>query len=190
MKFRKRFSSAIKVIVRGAVAILLLAFFYIILINFPTLLEKPDHVRAENTAYNLINSISAYFTEYRVHPIIDTKNDVEIESGSELMGILLGSGKQILPNGPNPRGIIFWSGSVARPMGNGRFRDGIQFDEGGSGVLVDPWGNPYQVHLDTNFDSQLENPKKPGTFLSKSILVWSAGPDGDFETWEDNVKTW
>lgn len=26
--------------------------------------------------------------------------------------------------------------------------------------------------------------------VSEWVWVWSAGPDGDFETWEDNIKTW
>lgn len=26
--------------------------------------------------------------------------------------------------------------------------------------------------------------------LDEPILVWSAGPDGDFDTWEDNVTSW
>jgi len=27
-------------------------------------------------------------------------------------------------------------------------------------------------------------------FLPETILVWSAGPDGDFDTWADNIKSW
>jgi hypothetical protein len=32
--------------------------------------------------------------------------------------------------------------------------------------------------------------ESPGSTIPESVVVWSAGKDGDFETWDDNVKTW
>ena len=63
-------------------------------------------------------------------------------------------------------------------------------DPDGGGELWDQWGNLYRVRFDTSHDNQIENPETPGTFLRESIAVWSAGKDGKFETWADNVKTW
>ena len=61
------------------------------------------------------------------------------------------------------------------------------------GVFTDPWGNDYYVLLDGDGDGKL-NPTdddKPtgldGTSWRKSILIWSAGPDGDPATVEDNA---
>ena len=44
--------------------------------------------------------------------------------------------------------------------------------------------------VDQNGDGKVENPEVPGTLIPESIAIWSAGPDGDFDTWADNVKTW
>jgi type II secretory pathway pseudopilin PulG len=153
-------------------------------------LRKDDRVHAEHTARNLKNAIAAYVTEYREYPLLDPVNDLTIDSGHAVMDVLFGSDAQKSPGGRNPRGIAFYTDRVAKPMGEGRFRKGVTLDDTTAGELWDPWGNHYRVRLDTNGDGRIENPEVPGTHLPESILVWSAGPDGDFETWADNVKSW
>lgn len=76
----------------------------------------------------------------------------------------------------------------------------IRFIEGGKDVVVndqyvDPWGKPFQYLVN-------ESPKETmglGTFgtaydgpseIRAKALVWSAGEDGDYGTWEDNVCSW
>lgn len=172
----------------GVTALILVGFFC----PFKTGPQTPPiKIQAENTAFNLKNAIAAYHNEYCDYPVLDPVNDVMIDSEHSLMDILLGSDKQRGQAGRNPRGIVFFTGKAAKPMGVGRFRNGLTYDEKeGSGQLWDPWGNFYRVRFDTNGDGKVENPENPGTFLPESILAWSAGPDGDSETWEDNVKTW
>jgi hypothetical protein len=152
--------------------------------------SRPEWVHAESTALQLKNSISAYFTEYRNYPVFAPDKDGTVESGCALMDILLGSDTQKEPGGRNPRGIAFYTDKAAKPIDEGRFRRGVTLDENGGGELWDAWGNHYRVRLDTNGDGKVENPEAPGTQLPESILIWSAGPDGDFETWKDNVKSW
>ncbi|MBL9155975.1 MAG: hypothetical protein JNJ70_00790 [Verrucomicrobiales bacterium] len=145
---------------------------------------------ASMAAGQLKLAISAYHAEYGEFPLVDPANDISFDSGHALMDILLGSDTQKEPGGRNPRGIAFYTDKAAKPMDEGRFRRGITLDENGGGELWDPWGNHYRVRLDTNGDGKVENPEAPGTQLPESILIWSAGPDGDFETWADNVKSW
>jgi len=71
---------------------------------------------------------------------------------------------------------------------------------GPDGIFRDPWGNPYIVTFDLNYDNQVNDPVY-GT-VPGSVLVWSAGPDGKFrapgagvdpETLaenKDNIKHW
>lgn len=106
------------------------------------------------------------------------------------MDILLGSTKQRFVGGRNVRGIVFFADVQAKPMGGGLFKKGLKLDADSGGELWDSWGNFYRVRFDSNLDNKLEDPEVPGTWVSDSIAVWSAGPDGDFETWKDNVKTW
>ena len=73
----------------------------------------------------------------------------------------------------------------------------------------DPWGNPYVIAFDLNYDNAVEitgndrvyNPY-PYPRIPKSVLVWSMGPDGVAENGvvgpnrgrepknKDNVKSW
>lgn len=66
--------------------------------------------------------------------------------------------------------------------------------EGSTYALVDGWGNYYHVMMDSNFDGLITSPLPPveatGAGLSKRAIVWSAGKDGNLETWGDNVKSW
>jgi len=173
--------------------ILLVAFnillFCFLIIGAVPLLPGQTNINVENTAYGLKTAISAYFTDYRHFPIENKSLDVTIDSKHALMDILLASGPEA-KSGMSPRKIVFFNGKNARQLKDGRFVMGVAFDESGGGELWDAWGNYYRIRMDTNFDNQVENPEVPGQFVSDPILVWSAGKDGKFETWKNNVKTW
>ena len=56
----------------------------------------------------------------------------------------------------------------------------------------DPWGMPYQIHLDTEEKGELTLPPAYGEVFGsqvtgRPIFVHSAGPDGDFSTVDDNI---
>ena len=155
-------------------------------------LRKDEKARAEKATLSLKNAITAYLIEYHEYPLPDPANDLTIDSGNGLMDILLGSDPQKGPGGRNPRGIVFYSDRAARPIDGGRFRKGLTLLPDGTGELWDPWGNHYRVRMDTDGDGRVSNPDPamPARILTESILVWSAGPDGDFETWKDNAQTW
>ena len=97
-----------------------------------------------------------------------------------------------------------WVDTMNPPVGSPRTLDNfnqIRFFEAGGGVLgtvdpyvgafVDPWGKPYQYRLDTDGNGEIGNPDpSAGTLLQAQVIAWSAGPDGDYDTWEDNVGNW
>jgi type II secretory pathway pseudopilin PulG len=66
--------------------------------------------------------------------------------------------------------------------------------------VVDPWKNPYLFICDVNGDGQIPNPFKTNNMVQASVLVWSAGPDGqwtnDLVNGEnapvnrDNIQSW
>jgi len=155
--------------------------------------QKAREARAAGTAYSLKNAISAYYTEHRKFPIVEisASSDQAFDSSSQLMD-------ELMPNPEGgahlssscPRDINFFTAKVARPIGKGRFSSGLSTDSNGDRKLWDPWGNLFRVIVDANGDKQTENPSASSGILPESILVWSAGPDGDFDTWQDNVKTW
>jgi len=77
----------------------------------------------------------------------------------------------------------------------------VRFIEGGKDVVVpgkgylDPWGNPFRYIVNEtpretmelgNVGSDYEGPNE----IRAKALVWSAGADGDYSTWNDNVYSW
>ncbi len=154
--------------------------------------EKALIASAASDAHNLKSAIAAYYTEYRRHPVAKSEDgaDTTLISDSTLMDVLLAADSAVGPGGLNPRGIAFFVGKQAKPAGDGKYKQGVSLGSGGSGELWDPFGNRYQVLLDTNYDNSLDSPEPTSITIPRNIAVWSAGPDGDFDTWEDNIKTW
>lgn len=158
-------------------------------------LRKAERTHAENTAYNLKNAISAYFTEYRKYPVKGDANETdEIRTDSDLMDILLGADSEAQSGGLNPRRIAFYTDKAAKPMGDGKYRKGIRLESDGGGELWDPYGDYYYIRMDLDYNNRVEKPTWDKTgdsqFLPESILVWSAGKDNDESDAQDNVKTW
>jgi len=143
-----------------------------------------EKATTENTAYNLKNSIAAYFTEYRKYPGTTKGEDATYDSVGPEMAALLAEGDNPL----NPRRIAFFSGKQATPYGDGGWKKGIHLNGDNSG-LYDPWGTPYRITMDSDYNSQVDDPLGTGA-IPQSILVYSAGPDRNFDTWDDNIRTW
>ncbi len=59
------------------------------------------------------------------------------------------------------------------------------------GSFADPWGNPFQFKLDVAGAGEMANPNEDvGGVIRGKALAWSAGPDGDYDTWDDNETSW
>lgn len=59
------------------------------------------------------------------------------------------------------------------------------------GAFVDPWGKPFKFRLDRAGAGKMANPDEDkGGEVPYRAVAWSAGPDGDYATWPDNVKSW
>ncbi len=156
-------------------------------------LAKAKEKNAEQTALELVNSISTYQSEYRRNPLESKQQsgaDIQLESDEGLMNILLGQEG----NRNNPAGRSFFNGKNAK--GNPPV-NGVVFNPDGGGRLYDPWGNLYRVMLDTDNNKRMVPPfKKRGmagaNMVGKSVIVWSLGPDGieGGDGAKDNIVTW
>lgn len=154
--------------------------------------RNADMSTADCIVASLRNAISTYHIEYRKYPLSGPIDDITSDSDHSLMDILLGSDPQRESGGHNPLGIAFYSDMTAKPLGGGRYRAGLTTFPDGTGELLDPWGNHYRTRFDTDENGQVADPEStnPDSYLPEAIAVWSAGPDGNFDTWNDNLKTW
>lgn len=88
----------------------------------------------------------------------------------------------------NPKKIRFYDPPVGKKGKSGFWRD----EGGGQQIqLRDPWGGLYRVRSDSDGDGKIGNPEDPtGEGIFSGVILYSAGPDQDFDTWKDNVTSW
>ncbi len=104
-------------------------------------------------------------------------------------------------NSQNPEQIDFIEGikpakllpreSASRRWVNGRYIDAATGRHG----IVDSWGTEFRIRLDTDNNNQLANPNPMEAaagrpMLPGRVIVWCAGKDGDWNTWDDNIQSW
>ncbi len=94
---------------------------------------------------------------------------------------------------------------------NGPIADGVDLSinsivNNKGGVYRDPWGHPYMVTLDMDYDNRCRSPfddvlpngTRQPRYISQTALVWSFGPDGQYDTTKagnlgvnkDNIYSW
>ncbi len=138
-------------------------------------------------------SIERFFSEYSRFPNISAQGDelqTAGDAGAELLTILLGK-EQTGTSMQNPRQIPFLSGIKEGK----RNRGGIIYGQGGGSSsiqgLYDPWGNPYHIIMDTEFEDEIRDPIKSGgqPIRNRKVIVYTLGNDKQPGT-NDDVKSW
>jgi len=143
--------------------------------------EAAKKVQARNDIMNIVTAVKAYYTEYGQYPVDSTvsNNNDTFFGGSNtndlLFNVLRSGSSTIL----NPRGIIFIEvPSVKTPSSP---KSGIGTTTG-AGQYYDPWGTPYLIVVDTNYDNLITNPYSANAgsnSVSTGVIVWSLGKDKD-----------
>ena len=152
---------------------------------FSKVKSKAERANTRVTMKGLEIAIKGYQTEYNRLPLKgspspvagDQNSDTTDPDGRALLDTLLGKDTVT-----NPRSIYFIDLAPARASGAGY---------SASSGLRDPWGkNGYRILLDANGDGNIADPEGLVGDLKATIRIYSAGPDGDFATWADNVCSW
>lgn len=153
-------------------------------------LNNARKVSAQATATSLDQSVNMFFSEYGMFPI-ESGGGREVDTGSSptFLNALVGRDESL-----NPRGVRFLSAKEGRRQGEGG-RDGLVYGDGNNvRGLYDPWGNPYTVILDVNYEERLTfttPDNRSVTLNGRRVAVYSPGvPDGEQVTTSDLVKTW
>ena len=140
--------------------------------------------RALGQIKDLEGAFRAYFTEYsEFSPGWGSKDGAYSTKNSNVVDPLLnrntdaGKGKT---TGVNYKGISFLElDSAALEVYDGK------------GEYQDPWGNPYEILLDLNFDDEISSGtgSQQTKDIKAKVAVQSRGPDGKWGT-KDDLKTW
>ena len=126
-------------------------------------------------------AVLGYQIEYNKLPPLGLFDEgLFVESRGDIIRIL--TGKDIFKN---PREIAFYEPSSSNIK---RMRDTSTPNAGTD--IRDRQGHLYRLQFDWNGDRQIPNPSAPGTLINSRAIVYSAGPDGDYTTWKDNLTSW
>src|SRR2546430_4377456 len=142
---------------------------------FQGVLERAKKMQAKNDVTQIVTAVNAFYTEYGKYPLVT--DDTPIANNSDLLytlrGVAYGAN---LVNAVNTRQIVFISPAEDTSQTNPKGKIGS------TGQFCDPWGQPYKIAIDGNYDNQITNPYTadtgagPGT-LRQGVIAWSYGKD-------------
>jgi hypothetical protein len=121
--------------------------------------------------------VNAFYTEYGRYPTDSTSDIIYGATGSandSLFKELRNAGAAI-----NTRQIVFLNLPDVKEPANPRSGIGTTT---GAGQFFDPWGTPYNISLDANYDNTITNPYGAGGGagadpIRQGVLAWSFGRD-------------
>ena len=153
---------------------------------YSSILRKMKVTQAEVLAGQIQNSIKNYYVEYQKYPLPEGGGGGEVTplmSDELIVNTLLGRDPVT-----NPKKIAFLP-ELKEVGPEGVY--GLK-TQGEGAIIVDPWGMEYNIIMDADYSSDVDNPNPASGSpkLYQTVLVWSSGPDKDAATWEDNVATW
>lgn len=144
--------------------------------------EQARKTQAKNDLTQIVTAVNAFYTEYGRYPAdANTGADADDyfagdDSNNNVLFDVLRVPSQTNGNALkyNPRLVPFLSVPVVKDTSAPK--SGI----GGNGRYYDPWGAPYRVRMDTNYNNNLQNPySRNAGFdpINSGAIAWSTGKD-------------
>lgn len=158
----------------------------------PVWIECRDHQFSRQTYHELRIMLSAadqYHREYRLWPAPDStgRYDARFGLSRENGGVIRALAGE---NGPgneehraNMQRVDFFA-----MTGTTNVTEELTFDPQGN--ALDPWGNPYQMVFDVNYDNVCSIPESSyADVVGEGVVMWSMGPDRRPDTGDD-LRSW
>ncbi len=175
---------------------------------FRAVQNQAKQTQAKNDLTQIVNAVNAYYTDYGKYPLVTADaiisgTTASPNNNSDLFYTLRAQpfGAN-LANAMNLRAIVFINPPYVKNDTAGQRRSGVSQTDG---RYYDPWGTPYLVEIDGNYDNAVANPYTanagPAPNLSTGVIAWSLGSDqagattaaaGDKNTgvYADDVISW
>src|SRR5262245_16149749 len=167
---------------------------------FKAVQNQARNTQAKNDLSQIVNAVNAFYTDYGKYPLVTA--DTTYGPGGTANNLLV-SVLRATDTTNNPRQVVFINPPYVKTPANPRLGIATQATNiNGIAVavndLVDPWGTPYNLRIDGNYDNQLTNPYTANTGagpspLSIGVIAWSLGANqtqgADFSA-SDDVISW
>jgi prepilin-type N-terminal cleavage/methylation domain-containing protein len=152
--------------------------------------DQAKRTQAKNDLTQIVTAVNAFYTEYGRYPIT---TDDAIYGGTPKPAKTLLEALRGLNASENPKAIIFVNPPEVKDKNNPR--SGVGTD----GEWYDPWGTPYRLEIDGDYDSQIKPNPYGGSAhagsdpLRQGAIAWSFGKDQKQDsdvTVGDDVISW
>jgi prepilin-type N-terminal cleavage/methylation domain-containing protein len=145
---------------------------------FRAVQNQAKQTQAKNDVTQIVNAVNAFYTDYGRYPLVTA--DTLYGPGGAATNDVLFNELRAAGATQNPRQIVFINPPYVKTDTVGNRRSGVSPIDN---QYYDPWGRPYNVRIDGNYDNQLTNPYTGNTGAGPSplaigIIAWSGGKDG------------
>jgi len=181
---------------------------------FKAVQNQARSTQAKNDLTQIVTAVNAFYTDYGKYPLPSTAAAGDCAFSWTVPGIANSYGNDWLLNelrgctaaGPscsgnlntpiiNARQIVYLSPPIVKDATNPK--SGICPTGGNAanvGRFYDPWGSPYNVEFDSNYDNQMTNPYGATggagvNPLPQGAIGWSNGPDLQLGTNSNGIYT-
>ena len=141
--------------------------------------NQAKRTQARSDLMQIVIAVNAYSAEYGRYPHTPTTPG-DTTYGAATTNDQLFNELRAVAATENPRRIVFLSPPDAKDASNPRA--GISWSPATAGQYFDPWGKPYLIRIDTDYDNQVNNPyaQNAGSapLLRSGVIAWSFGKDG------------
>jgi prepilin-type N-terminal cleavage/methylation domain-containing protein len=146
---------------------------------FRAVQDQAKRTQAKNDLTQIVNAVNAYYTDYGKYPLV-TADTFYGPGGAATNDVLFNELRAAAGATQNPRQIVFINPPYVKNDTVGQRRSGVSPTDS---QYYDPWGRPYDVMIDGNYDNQLANPYSANTGagptpLAIGVIAWSGGKDG------------
>jgi prepilin-type N-terminal cleavage/methylation domain-containing protein len=169
---------------------------------FHAVQDQARRTQAKNDLTQIVTAVNAYYTEYGKYPLVTADTIITTTStpnNADLFYTLRAvAGGLNAGDVANPRKIVFINPPDVKDPANPR--SGIGTAAANLGRYFDPWGTPYLIAIDGDYNNSLANPYSSNagsTTLQIGVIAWSLGKDqaggsGDKKagTADDDVISW
>jgi len=143
---------------------------------FSSIQNSAKKTQAKNDVTQIVIAVNAYYTEYGKYSVpTGNSDDGYVVGGNGTSGGTIINALRGLDLTSNARQIVFISPPDAKDQTNPRA--GIKTSDG---QFYDPWGTPYAIKIDANYDNQVPNPyslNAGSAALRSGVISWSFGKD-------------